>query len=219
LVGSGTARRCVFLLRPPGGSLPPCAHPFPGLRVPLPKVAGCNQNTCQFNPGWACRQPGANNSGLADVPGPIRIPGPDGLLPATQGWGEVPYGFNITCWCTAPLGSYASADTNCFATPCPFPARCVLQNPSLPGNGTTCVIGSQGVGCSTCSKQWYRYLDGCRPCPKVHFDRAHPGPPARLALTLSRLFRSPPRASTRLSSSWVSSCASASSTSAPSWRS
>ena len=130
------------------------------------QVGGCNQNTCQFNPGWACRQPGANNSGLADVPGPIRIPGPDGLLPATQGWGEVPYAFNITCWCTAPLGSYASVDTNCFATPCPFPTRCVLQNPSLPSNGTTCVTGSQGVGCATCSKQWYRYLDSCRPCPK-----------------------------------------------------
>ena len=42
----------------------------------------------------------------------------------------------------------------------------MLENPSLPSNGTTCVTGSEGSGCATCTKQWYRYLDTCKPCPK-----------------------------------------------------
>ena len=77
----------------------------------------------------------------------------------------MPYGYNISCWCTAPLGSYASPLTNCFATPCPFPNRCVLENPALPNNGTTCTIGSTGAGCAKCSLRYYRYLNDCRPCP------------------------------------------------------
>ena len=129
---------------------------------------GCNPSTCTFNPGWVCQQPGSPASvyslGLPDIPGPVPIPGPGDTVLIGQGWGEVPRGVNISCWCIAPPGWYASPQLNCLALPCPFPARCV-EKPFQPGNGTECVAGSDGAQCSRCSRRWYRLGADCLPCP------------------------------------------------------
>ena len=103
--------------------------------------------------------------GLPDIPGPVAIPGPGGTTLIGQGWGEVPRGVNISCWCIAPAGSYASPDTNCISLACPFPNRCVEQNSFARGNGTVCSTGAEGAQCTKCSKRFYRLGSECRPCP------------------------------------------------------
>ena len=129
---------------------------------------GCNPSTCTFNPGWVCQQPGSPASiyslGLPDIPGPVPIPGPGDTVLIGQGWGEVPRSQNLSCWCIAPAGWYASPQLNCVALPCPFPARCV-EKAFQPGNGTECVTGSDGAQCSRCSRRWYRLGADCLPCP------------------------------------------------------
>jgi hypothetical protein len=108
-------------------------------------------------------QPGAG--GTPDIPGPVRIPGPDGTYLAGRGWGEVPQAAALSCWCTAPTGFFANVTTGCVAAACPFPRRCV-EATFAPGNGTHCTEGSEGDACIKCSKRWYRLGADCRPCPE-----------------------------------------------------
>jgi hypothetical protein len=126
-------------------------------------TAGCDPVTCTFRAGFSCVQPGVGDT--PDVPGPVRIPGPDGTYLVGRGWGEVPQHSALNCWCTAPPGFFANTTTGCVATACPFPRRCI-EAPFAPGNGTHCVEGSEGDACIKCSKRWYRLAGDCRPCPE-----------------------------------------------------
>ena len=134
-------------------------------------ITGCDTNTCLFLPGWRCQQPGSP-SYLPDEEGPIPIPGQGGVQyvdPVTgvpQGWGEVPRRTTFGCWCANAVGTFANESTNCVAELCPYPSRCLANNPRLPyDNGTSCITGSEGLACVLCSKRWFRQRDTCQPCP------------------------------------------------------
>jgi hypothetical protein len=111
-------------------------------------------DTCRFVQGWACQQPGS--PGLAEIEGPIPVPGPGGTtyvnaLGVPQGWGQVPRGSVLSCWCANGPGTYANTTNNCVPEPCPYPARCV--DSTVPFNGTVCVNGAEGIACISCSKR------------------------------------------------------------------
>ena len=134
-------------------------------------ITGCDQYTCLFLPGWRCQQPGS--AGYVDeIEGPIPIPGEGGrqyvdpLTGVPQGWGEVPQRSSFGCWCANAAGTFANQSTNCVAEQCPYPSRCLADNPRLPyANGTSCILGSEGLACVLCSQRWFRSRDTCQPCP------------------------------------------------------
>ncbi len=126
-------------------------------------------DVCTFVPGWACQQPGS--PGLAEIEGPIPIPGAGGTqyvdaLGVPQGWGQVPQRGSFTCWCVNAAGTFANESSGCVAEPCPYASRCVNRVAGVLNNGTSCAHGSEGLACISCVKRWYRYRDECRPCPE-----------------------------------------------------
>ena len=54
---------------------------------------------------------------------------------------------------------------DCAPQKCKFSGRCVPST-SIINNGTTCIEGSEGVGCNICSIGFYRFRTECRICPK-----------------------------------------------------